>query len=601
MRWFALTILLFPALANAAPIVDDDPALAKLIDGYQRQQDSFATVELGVSINPFIKVEHMNLVRDFFAQEAERDFQKWSGKHPYEVVEHFNEHEDLGNFGGVASVGVAARFIALKKAGAPEAELARARDAVVRAANLWIVYGSIGGPGVVARGIRRVNSTPAIPGEIPATTTDVPAKKSPLWRKPVAKGFDDYIWIDDTSKDQIIGYALATVWIYDALRDDPMAPEGLTERLGKPLVAFARALMKVAPENGADMIARDSDGRLTSFGDLNSRMISSSGAPLPEDSTLRNGFNAAMGAAVIRAAFHVSGQQDIGEFYYQDLIGKRDYPKDIATNAGAVFLGPKTNYSNVNMLAMALATLGRTETDPYVRAKLSDALRAQFWDTGNDRDVSHVKQAWFDAIYGAYGPTPPSDLRARVKENLSGFQPAPAYQRDRVNCDDAEIAAGSCLAIDGKTTIVLSLTRGHNDVVVAKTPLPMSIRPDTDFAWRGDPHGVNGGPGNRMNPGGDVLAAYWLARVSDLDDAKRNVSPFARAALPYVRGPGDDESETDAGPGAAPGEESSGCGCRVSERGIAPLPVLALLLMLCRRRRAASCGTSRSARDPRAH
>lgn len=574
-------------MAHAAPIVGDDADLAKLMDGYQRQQDSFATVELGLSINPFIKPDEIPGVKAFFAQDAERDFQKFSGKPPYDVVERFNEHEDLGNFGGVASVGVAARFLVLKKAGAPEAELASARDAVVRAANAWIVYGSIGGAGVVSRGIRRINPKP--PGEIPPVVAlGEPAKKNPTWRAPIAKGYDDFIWVDDSSKDQIIGYALATVWLYDALRAD--GNDALADKLAKPLVAFARALMKVSPENEADMVARDADGRLTTFGDLNSRLISSGGALLPEDSALRNGFNAAMGAAVIRAAFHVSGQQDIGEFYYQDLIAKRDYAKDFATNAGAVFTGVKTNFSNVNMLAMALATLGRIETDPYVRSKLRDTLQKQFWDAGSDRDVSHTKQAWFDAIYGAYGPSPPDDIRARVAEQLRGFQPAPAFQRDRVNCDDGEIAALKCVAIDGKTMLTLSPSRAHNEGIVATIVLPMSIRPDSDFMWRGDPYGVNEGPSNRMNPGGDALAAYWLARVSDLDDAKRNLSPYARDPLPYSR---TTEEETDAGTeAAAPADQASaGCGCHTTGRSTLPLPLVALLT-LCWRRRVSAFGVA---------
>lgn len=585
--------LLVPASASAAPILGDDAPLAKLMDGYQRQQDVFATAELGVSLNPWIKPESMALVRDFFAQDAERDFKAFSGKHPFEVVERFNEHEDLGNFGGIASVGYAARFIFLVKSGAPETELAPARNAVVRAANAWIVYGSIGGPGVVARGVRRVKpleaGAPPIPGAIPelvplkdSSGKALPEKKTPVYRAPVASGMDGWIWVDDTSKDQVIGYALATVWLYDALRDDPMAPPGLADKLAQPLVAFARALMKVVPEKGIDMYARDADGRLTSFGDLNDRLITSAGDPLPEDSTLRNGFNAAMGAAIIRAAFHVSGAEDIGRFYYEELVGKRDYPASIAKNAGAIYTGPRTNFSNVNMLAIALAVLGRTESDAYAREKLASALHAQFWDAGSDRDASHVKQAWFDAIYGAYGPKPPADLRARVTENLSGFQPAPAMQRDRINCDDAEIAGGSCVAIDGKTTIALSSIPGHNNGVVAKAVLPMSIRPDSDMAWRADPYGVNNGPANRMNPGGDVLGAYWLAKLSDVDDAQRNLSPHARAPLPYTR---DTPEEEDAGvAGATPAsDESGGCGCHVGSRSGAPLSALfAALLLLAR-------------------
>jgi hypothetical protein len=590
-RALFLAALLLPATAGAAPIASDDAALAKLIDGYQRQHDVFATAELGVSLNPWIKAEALDTVRNFFAQDAQRDFQAFSGKHPFEVVDHFNEHEDLGNFGGIASVGYAARFIVLKKSGAPESELARARDAVVRAANAWIVYGSIGGPGVVARGIRRIKpleaGAPAIPGTVPelvplrdGSGNPLPTKKSPVYRAPVAKNMDGWIWVDDTSKDQVIGYALATVWLYDALRDDPMAPPGLADRLAAPLVAFARALMKVVPEKGIDMFARDADGRLTSFGDLNDRLITSAGDPLPEESTLRNGFNAAMGAAMVRAAFHVSGQQDIGEFYYQELVGKRDYPGSIAKNAGAIFTGTRTNFSNVNMLAIALAVLGRTETDPYAREKLATALQSQFWDVGSDRDVSHVKQAWFDTIYGAYGPKPPAEVRARVMEQLAGFQPAPAFQRDRTNCDAGELAARSCIAIDGTTMITIASTPGHNSGIVAKSILPMAIRPDSDMAWRSDPHSPNDGPANRINPGGDVLGAYWLARLSDLDDTQRNLSPHARAPLPYTRATPEEE---DAGVGATPGGESSGCGCRVASAHGTPLVgLLAALLLLAR-------------------
>jgi len=594
-RAVLLLLLLMPASANAAPIVGDDAPLAKLMDGYQRQQDVFATAELGVSLDPFIKPDSIALVRDFFAQDMQRDFKAFSGKHPFEVVEGFDEYGDLGNFGGIASIGYAVRFIFLKKSRAPESELAAARDAVVRAANTWIVYGTIGGPGVVARGVRREKpldpTAPPLPGTLPeliplkdSAGRPLPDKKTPVYRAPVASGMDGWIWMDDTSKDQVIGYALATVWLYDALRDDPMAPPGLADKLAQPLVAFARALMKVVPEKGIDMYARDADGRLTSFGDLNDRLITSAGDPLPEDSTLRNGFNGAMGAAIIRAAFHVSGEQDIGKFYYEELVGKRDYPGSFAKNAGAIYTGSRTNFSNVNMLAIALAILGRTETDPYAREKLATALDTQFWNAGSDRDASHAKQAWFDAIYGAYGPKPPADLRARVTENLSGFQPAPAMQRDRINCDAAEIAAGSCLAIDGTTTIALSSTPGHNDSVVAKTVLPMSIRPDSDMAWRADPHDVNSGGSNRMNPGGDVLGAYWLARLSDVDDAQRNVSPHARAPLPYTRGT--PEEEDAGGLGATPAkDDSGGCGCHVGASSGASLSALfAALLLLARGR-----------------
>src|SRR6185369_12411598 len=113
-------------------------------------------------------------------------------------------------------------------------------------------------------------------------------------------------------------------------------------------------------------------------------------------------------------------------------------------------------------------TLGRFETDPDVRAQLRAAIATQFWSTGDTRDVSHVGQAWFDAVVGAYGGVAIPTLPGRIRTNLGGFGPPPAFQRDRVNCDDAEIQKGECLAIDGKTTIKLAMGMGHGGGPVAQ-------------------------------------------------------------------------------------------------------------------------------------
>src|SRR5262249_39982385 len=166
----------------------------------------------------------------------------------------------------------------------------------------------------------------------------------------------------------------------------------------------------------------------------------------------------------------------------------------------------------------------------------------------------HSKQAWFDAIYGAYAASAES-VGARIAECLNGFQGAPAFRRARVNCDDQEIAAGKCLGIDGVTEIVLDTGKGHGGGPVAKDIVPWSVRPDSDFAWRDDPHGVNGDGSSTMNPGGDFLAAYWFARLSDTDSSK-NLSPSGRPPLPYTLASDDD---ADAGAGTAGSDSSGGC------------------------------------------
>lgn len=595
-----LVLLALPGLASAAPLLDADPALEAKARGYARQQEVFSSRENGLFLDAFIKPADIPLVQGFFAQSAQPDFKAFSGRDAFDTVERFDEYGDEGNFSGVGSVGLAARLILARQTNDPD--LARVRDAAVSAARAWHVYGAIGGPGVVARGVRKISGAPqgqlatagAIPALVPLSDAQgpLPRTKGEAWRAPVAKGFDDWIWLDDTSKDQVSGYALAVAWLWDALSGDPSVPADVTASLAADLAAFAKALMKIAPEKGIDLCIRDADGRLTSFYDVNPRTLGPGGPPLPEDSTLRNGFNAAMALAIVRAAYHVSGDEEIGRWYYEELVGKRDLPALMAANTGLLFIGPPTNFSNANMLAISLALLGRVETDAYVRERLDETLLRQFWLTGDSRDASHAKVAWFDAVYGAYeSRAKPLDLEARIRGHLDGMQGAPALQRDRINCDMSEIAAGSCVAVDGKTIIKLATERGWGGQVVADAPLPYALRPDSNFMWRSDPHAVNAGGGNRLNPGGDWIGAYWLARLSDSDSAK-NLSPRARAALPYAHGSAD--AGVDAGAGAAP---TSGCSCSTSDAAELPLGALVSLAFValrfnrarrggCRRRRA---------------
>ncbi len=520
-----------------------DTGLDALQQGYQRQQDQFATLENGLALDVIFDPTAVQSVKDFFAQTAVTDYQQFSGQHPYTVITSFDEYGDEGNFAGISSVGVAARLIRLRAENAPAAEIDSARASAVRAAQAWHVYGAIGGPGVVARGVRRMTpwnaGDPPFPGTPPqivplfdASNNPQPATKAAVWRAPVG-AFPGWVWMDDTSKDQVSGYALAAAWLWDALQGDAAVPAGVTDALAADLVAFAKALMQVAPELGIDLCIRDADGRLTDFHDLNPRQIDPNSV-LPANLPLRNGFNAALALAIIRAAYHVSGDATVGHYYYDDLVAQRDLPAEAAQNAGLIFTGVSTNYSNVNMLAIALATLGRFETDAYVRARIQATLDAQFWNAGSDRDASHVQQAWFNSVYGAYGTLHPPEIRTRVAANLAGFQTPPAFERDVLNCDPGEIDAGACTAVDGTTQITLEAQPGHGGELEAVAVVPKDIRPDSNFEWRSDPHRVNGTGSTKMDHGGDWLAAYWLARASDLEDASKNISPYARAPLPYT-------------------------------------------------------------------
>jgi hypothetical protein len=136
----------------------------------------------------------------------------------------------------------------LKRDGAPAAEITRARDACVHAARTWHVFASIAGPTVVARGVRRITPAagePALPGTVPPLVPlkdpsgiALPAKKDDTWRAPIAPGYAEWIWRDNSSKDQVAGYALAALWLWDALRSDAAAPKDVVDALVTDLVRF---------------------------------------------------------------------------------------------------------------------------------------------------------------------------------------------------------------------------------------------------------------------------------------------------------------------------------------------------------------------------
>lgn len=580
-------LLLAPA-AGAEPILAADPALDALASTYERQQDTFARAESGQNLDAFIKPADLQLVKDFFAQS--QTFQAFTGMHPFDVVEQFDEHGDMGNFSGIASVGLAARLMVLERDNAPAAEITRARDACIRAARTWHVFASIGGPTVVARGVRRITplaGEPALPGATPALVplkdgmgSPLPSSKTDTWRAPVASGYDGWIWVDNTSKDQLSGYALGVLWLWDALRNEPSAPKDVVDALVTDIVRLAKDLMKVVPELGVDLVARDADGRLTSFGDLNARLVSgTTGIVLPASSSIQNGFNAALAMGIIRAAQRMSGDPTLKTFYEDDLVTARNYPGHAVDTATLLFVGEATNFSNANMLAIALATLGRIETVPAIRAKLTQLID-KFWDSGNNRSAKYAVQPWFDVIVAGFGGAARPEVPARMHDSLLAYPAAPTMQRDVTNCDAAEIAALSCLAVDGVTTLTLSSTKGRGGSTVATTSVPVAVRPDTNFAWRSDPFGVNDGASNRLNPRGDWLAAYWLGRLLDRDPTKNLIAPDA---VPPVggadAGPGDDAgaggTPSDAGPGGSAASPSgagdaaapSGCGCLVQGRG----------------------------------
>lgn len=193
------------------------------------------------------------------------------------------------------------------------------------------------------------------------------------------------------------------------------------------------------------------------------------------------------------------------------------------------------NYSNVNMAFVAAYGLLRYEADARVARRARSVLEAHLYAPGKAREPRGLGQSLFDFIYAGFRTDgvggPGATARDQGLSSLREAKPAPTWDLEVVNCDPAELAARSCTAVDG-TPLPLSSTPGWGGSVVAASPLPMRLRPPSNFWWRSDPHGLNGGgDGTRLNPSGELATAYWLGRFlqsgSGTDDL-RNVSPHAR-------------------------------------------------------------------------
>jgi len=589
-----------------------DAALAAKAEAFVLQQQSLISVPLGFGLEAFVDDPGNRAAIDGFFAAGATDFEAHTGLHPYEALSRYGEHGDLGMFGGVQAAGDAFRYAVLRGSGAPAAEVDAARDVLLRAMDgLHWQTQVTGVPGVIARGIRRATpeaGDPPLPGTLPPTLplfdamgNPQPAEKEPTWRDDESGELPFLIWLDDNSKDQIDGYIYALGAIYDVAVDDPAIPRDRLDRLVADALAIGRSLLEsveVAPGVEADLVIQDADGRPTTFHDLSAEEVTAGGV-LPGRPAI-NGFNALMSMGIMRTIFHITGDDAVGRFYYEEMVGRRDYLSSIEMSVSVMYFGEQTNYSNVNMAFVAAYGVLRYETDGTVAPRIRAILQDHLWAPGRDREANGLGQAFFDVIYAGFHSGDRALGTTAIAEGLANLAefPDPPYWNPLVeNCDPAEITAGSCTAIDGTTTIVLAPDLGRGDSVVALEPLAKRLRPPTNFEWRSDPHAVNGGGGSRLNPGGGFHAAYWMGRfLEEGSTGFDNVSDSARDPLPWTptrpdAGPGSDggadaDVGADAGDAGTTPPSDDGCGCSSApDRSHASNLLFALVALLFVRRR----------------
>src|SRR5690606_14304846 len=131
------------------------------------------------------------------------------------------------------------------------------------------------------------------------------------------------IWLDDSSKDQLDGWVFALGVVYDVASGDATIPSELLSPLVEDARAVGLALTEKRPvgNSEANLVMMDADGRPTSFHDLSAEEL----APGAVFNQPTNGFNAWMALGILRTLYHVSGDEQIGRFYYDELIDARGY------------------------------------------------------------------------------------------------------------------------------------------------------------------------------------------------------------------------------------------------------------------------------------
>jgi hypothetical protein len=314
--------------------------------------------------------------------------------------------------------------------------------------------------------------------------------------------------------------AHACTW--EVIRDDPSFSDDLKDRLQEDARLIGIGLATVQ-ESGFDLEIMDADGRTTYHGYLNEHNIERIYLPwLP----IRNGFYSLMAMGCVGALAYAAEDEELTAYLYDHLIDERMLHEIFRKNTVSVDMGVYSNFSNYNMAFQAAFLASRFVDHPGVRDAVKTTLEIHLYDHvfRHERQAREMGQSLFDFTYalGTAGSTawtpmafePDLEAVARGAQTLGEFPTPPYWNYGVTHCDQSEIDAGVCELADG-TVVGLLGYRGWNDELVADRPIPMQIRPASNYHWRSNPYRVNGGAsGSAMLPGIDFRWAYWLGRWS---------------------------------------------------------------------------------------
>jgi len=508
---------------------DYDPILESLARKYDRQFHVFNAYGMDLNsdvVVPLDQTEHRDLIARFLNESDSWDFESFSsGLTPFDVITEYQAVAGL--YAGVGIAADAFRYAVLKEQGYPDDEIALAQQHLEKALEaLHIAVAITGTPGVIARGYLRTD-IPGNASQIELTPlfddhgNPLPTEKNNgTWRADNSGGqYPNYIWIDSCSRDQYIGWAAGFAGAWEIIHDDPAFSDDLKNRLREDTRQLGLAL-SVVRASGFDLEIPDADGRTTYHGYLNENNYDRIYLPwLP----IKDGMYSMMALGILAALNFVADDPDLHSYIYDTLIAKRKLDLIAKSNQMGVDLGVISNYSSYNMAFMG-ALLGiRYIEDDDAREALKFALDKKLYDKPfRTRQPVEIAQSLFDFVYaaGMAGSTVNTHMTQerdyaaieRGLQTLNEFAVPPYWEFQVINCDEQEIETLKCYGLDGTELDLLGYV-GRGDKLVSKQPVPMRIRPPSNYHWRSNPYEVNGGSdGSRLLPGVDFRFAYWYGR-----------------------------------------------------------------------------------------
>lgn len=500
-----------------------DEALAAAARRHDRQFHALNAFATGLTAEFSVLADDptaREAVERFLAEHDGWDFEAAMGRSPTTVG---TWHKSAGLYGGVGIAADAYRYGVLRDSGADCAEVEIARGQLLRSLEALDVAARIGGvPGVMARSLLRVDLPTSESREVTplfdAAGQPLPAEKNNgTWRADQTGHYGQYIWEDSLSRDMLVGWAMAFGAAFEVLGDDPGFPTELKRRLREDARAVGLALQKVGT-SGYDLEIPDADGRLTFHAYLNENAIDRvyvAGA--------QNGFHALMALGIVGALARASGDEALDAWLTDELLGVRRLDRLADAYAHLVDMGNISNYSAYNMVftgGFLAQQYVRDETPGrFIRRAIRDELYAR--PDNPKRQPKETKMTFFDLIY-AWATVPEGEALAPQRaeavaaglETLREFPQAPAWGTPRINCDEEEIKSGTCTLDDGTIVQVLGEV-GRNDALVADRPIPMRVRPRSNYYWRSNPYRPNdvGGESSALLLSTvDFRVAYWLGR-----------------------------------------------------------------------------------------